>query len=85
MPIGAEIHITPPFGVDSYVLLTTEEQVPDPAVFEAKGVRTRSFDRGPANPLDALLRRVGDHTRGFASEETPTSWSIQRVSLKSEQ
>jgi caspase domain-containing protein len=84
IPLGDQIHITPPFGVDSYVLLTTEEQVPDPSVFEAKGVRTRSFERGPANPLDALLRRVGDHTRGFASEETPTSWSIQRVSLKSE-
>ena len=81
---GGEIHVTPPFGVDSYVLLTTEEQVPDPSVFEARGVRTRSFHAGPANPLDALLRRVGDHTRGFASEETPTSWSIQRISLKSE-
>jgi hypothetical protein len=81
IPVGGKIGIVPPAGVDSYVLLTTVEQVPDLSVFDARGVRSRGLE----NPLGTLLRRVGEHTRGDATEETPTTWSIQRISLKTEE
>ena len=72
--------ITPPFGTDTYLLLTTQPQ--DSINLESlrwKGVRGET--RGAAgSALDRLLSNVG--TRGVASD-VPTDWSLQRMPIQS--
>jgi hypothetical protein len=43
VPLGlpSAFRITPPFGVDTYFLLSTEEPLPNPAILEWDGVRAR--------------------------------------------
>ena len=74
----------PPFGVDTYVLLSTAQPIPDPAVLEFNGVRTRGANGNGAarNPLTRLLTHIGSSTRGV-SAEAPADWSIERLSLRS--
>ena len=71
--------ITPPFGTDTYFLLTTQ---PEDSInlmsLRWKGVRGAT--RGAGSPLDRLLSSVG--TRGAASE-VPTNWSLQRLAVQS--
>jgi hypothetical protein len=75
--------IGPPYGVDTYFLLTSDQPIPDPTVLTFEGVRTRgSANAGAQSPLEQLLGRVGSATRG-ATPPAPTSWSIQRISLRS--
>jgi len=69
--------VSEPFGVDTYVMLTTDEPLPNPSALNSVGVRTRGIDKGG---LSGLLN-VGAATRGQLL--TPANWSVQRVSLKS--
>jgi hypothetical protein len=81
---GAGFDIAPPFGTDTFVLIATSEQLPDPTVLNSAGVRTRSATTGD-NPLQDLLANVGARTRGFRQRPVPTDWSIQRISVQSRQ
>jgi hypothetical protein len=77
---GATIKITPPYGTDTYVLLTTTTPLPEPEVL--------SFDaatRGGGNPspLQSLLQRTNAGTRGN-SEEAPTDWGVQLLQMHSQ-
>jgi hypothetical protein len=75
--------IGPPYGVDTYFLLTSDQPIRDPTVLAFEGVRTRgSANAGAQSPLEQLLGRVGSATRG-ATPPAPTSWSIRRISLRS--
>jgi hypothetical protein len=78
---GTEFEISPPFGVDTFVLIATAEQLPDPSVLEAEGVRTRG-SRSSATSLEDLLGNVGARTRGIVRRAAPVNWSIQRASFK---
>jgi hypothetical protein len=76
---GATVKITPPYGTDTYVLLTTTTPLPEPEVL--------SFDAasrgGNPSPLQSLLQQTNAGARGN-SEEAPTDWGVQLLQLHSQ-
>jgi hypothetical protein len=72
---------TPPYGLDTYVLISTDEALPNPAILESSGVRTRGPRGGTA--LGELLSRTGGSTRSMEPESTSPIWSIDRVLIHS--
>ena len=81
IPLGnaGSFEIAPPYGVDTYFLLTTDEPLPNPWILEWDGVRARS----PATPtaLERVLLLVDDATR--SPIVTRPTWSIERVPFES--
>jgi hypothetical protein len=65
-------------GVDTYVIITTDEPIPNPRILESKAVKTRDASRGS---WVSQLANVGSNTRGELI--TPSNWSIQRISVRS--
>ena len=80
IPLGTAFKVGPPFGPDTYVLLTSQEAIPDPDVLESRGVRIRN--REPETPLAQLLYGIAEEGRGVELP-TPVTWSIKRLSLTS--
>jgi len=78
--LGAKFTIAPPYGADTYLLLTTDEPLADPSILQWDGVR----DPTPAakTALERLLALTGS-TRGGASVLTPATWSIERIVIES--
>jgi hypothetical protein len=75
--LGEPVTISKPFGIDTFVLLSTRDAIPDPAVLEERGVR-----RGSTSPLSMLLSQVATGTRGIRTA-TYLDWSIERLSIRS--
>lgn len=81
IPLGDPFQLGPPYGLDTYVLLTSKEAIDSPdTVLDAQGIRTRGAP--PSTELGSLLSGIGGATRG-ARQSTPTSWSIDRLSFTS--
>ena len=74
------IKITPPFGIDTYILLTTLDQLADTSAFNFSGVLSRGavFE----SPLARLLGDAGTSTRGL-EPEVPANWSVSYTSVLS--
>lgn len=72
--------ITPPFGTETYILLTTNKQLPDPASLNFEGV-VKTGVRGNS-PLQDLLSNASRGTRGPTSP-MPTEWGVQVLQLTS--
>jgi Caspase domain len=72
--------VGPPYGIDTYVLLTTAETMPEPSALESEGLRTRGAL--VENPLQALLGNLGSRLRG-ADPVVPADWAIQRTFIRS--
>jgi len=70
--------IREPLGMDTYILLTSDEVVP-PEALTWQGVRTRSAG---ASPLASLLFSASSATRA-PGPAVPLNWSIQRLSILS--
>ena len=78
--------------MDSIVMLSTEQPLPDPEALNFSGVGasehagTRSLNgSGPPTPLSQLLGDASKGTRGVHSRESfPTSWSLDITPLLSE-
>ncbi|HKQ61124.1 MAG TPA: caspase family protein, partial [Candidatus Polarisedimenticolaceae bacterium] len=83
IPLGGTFKIGTPYGVDTYIVLTSHDALPDPDVLQVQGV-TGGASRGGQSPLARLIQGVNGASRGV-SYETPTDWSLQRVSLESRQ
>jgi len=79
-----DFSVGPPFGTDTYLMLTTEEPIDNPEIFEFDGARSKGSTRGihSENPLTALLSGVGNTTRA-ALRPVPTSWSVERLTFRS--
>ena len=79
----ADFSIGSPFGLDTYILLTSEDEL-DPRIFPAQGVRTRSGSRGTGNTLEDLLENIGvnSRSRGIV-KPVSANWSIQRLTFRS--
>ena len=78
--ISTKLTIGPPFGVDSYMLLTTATALGNPDVLNFSGP---GGTRGAGNgALEGLLGGLGEGSRGVRIP-TPSDWSIQRVFIHS--
>ena len=74
------IGMAPPFGLDTYILLASEERIPDPYILEFQGVISRG--KGSDTPLAKLLQGIGTASRAPAAA-VPLNWSIDRIYLRS--
>lgn len=79
---GANFKITPPFGTDTYVLLTTSTPLSDPAVLNFEGV-VRGAERGLSSPLETLLGSTSAGTRGSMAE-MPVDWGVEYLQMHSQ-
>jgi hypothetical protein len=79
----ADFEIGSPFGVDTYFLLTSDNAIDNPEVFNFEGVRTEAGTRGAADPLTALLSSASSMTRGGSLRPVPALWSIETVTFHS--
>ena len=77
VPVGS-IQISPPFGHETLVMVSTAIPLADPGVLEGRGVRTRSA----GSALDEFLGWVGN-VAATPNTSTSTSWGIDRLSLVS--
>ena len=80
---GMTFRITPPFGTDTYILLTTPTQLGDPTVLDFEGAVKNGTRGVGASALEQLLGSTSSGTRA-ASVSTPTNWSIQVVQMHSQ-
>ncbi len=80
IPLGAKFEIAPPYGVDTYILLATDEPFGDPWILQWDGVR------GPmpatTTALGRLVALTSSTNRG-APILTPATWSIERIVIES--
>lgn len=81
LPGAPVLRIGPPYGVDTLILLSTEQPLADPFVLNFEGVASRGT-RGVASPLERLLGQTSGGTRGFAGE-VPTNWGIGLMTVHS--
>jgi hypothetical protein len=81
LPGAPVLRIGPPYGVDTLILLSTEQPLADPYVLNFEGVASRGT-RGVASPLEKLLNQTSGGTRGF-SGAVPTNWSIGLMTVHS--
>jgi hypothetical protein len=79
----ADFEIGPPFGVDTYFLLTSDNPIDNPEVLHFEGVRTEAGSRGASNPLTSLLAGASSMTRGVSLRPVPALWSIETVTFRS--
>lgn len=81
LPGAPVLRIGPPYGVDTLIMLSTEQPLADPYVLNFEGVATRG-SRGVSSPLERLLNQTSGGTRGF-SGEVPTNWGIGLMTVHS--
>jgi hypothetical protein len=77
---AASILVTPPYGVDTYFLLSSDERLTNERILEWDGVRTR--DGAPLTPLEELLLLTSSASRS-STVITPSTWSIERLVVES--
>ena len=70
-----------PFGVDTYVLLTTGDQIADLSAFSFSGV-LQATRGGPQSPLAQLLGNASANARGV-NPSVPVNWSVQYMPIRS--
>lgn len=81
LPHSLTLRIGPPYGVDTLILLSTEQPLPDPYVLNFEGVARGT--RGAESPLQKLLSdRSSGSSRGFEGE-VPTDWGMSIMRLRS--
>ena len=81
LPGARTLRIGPPYGIDTLILLSTAQPLPDPYVLNFEGVAQRR-SRGMESPLQRLLNETSAGTRGF-SGEIPTNWGIGLITIRS--
>ena len=81
LPGAPTLRIGPPYGVDTLILLSTAQPLPDPYALNFEGVASRGT-RGVESPLERLLGQTSAGTRGF-SGEVPTNWGIGLTTVHS--
>ena len=80
IPVGS-VTVAAPFGLDTYVLLSADESLPNPTILEWSGVRTRGPKGG--TPLEELLSLTGGSMRSMVPLPTTSIWSIDRTLIVS--
>jgi hypothetical protein len=82
-----DFEVAAPYGVDTFMLLTSKEAIEDPQIFEFDGVRSKGASRGIGsdNALTQLLSETGaSHSRGIERNPgVPSNWSLEQVPMLS--
>jgi len=81
LPGARTMRVGPPFGVDTLIMLSTAQPLPDPNALNFEGAATRA-SRGLDSPLEKLLNNASSGTRGI-SGEVPTNWGITTMTIHS--
>ncbi len=81
LPGAPTLVIGPPFGVDTFILLSTAQPLSDPYILNFEGV-AKTRGGGPQSPLDQLLSNTSSGTRGSPGQ-VPTNWSIGLTTIRS--
>ena len=81
LPGSLAQRVGPPFGLDTLVMLSTAQPLPDPYALEFEGVATRGGASDPS-PLGRLLTNTSRATRGVPGP-VPTDWGIDLTTLRS--
>jgi Caspase domain len=82
LPHSGTLHVGRPYGVETLILLSTEEPLPDPYVLNFEGVVSRG-GRGMDTPLGKLLGdRSSGNSRGL-EDEVPSDWGMSMLHLHS--
>ncbi len=68
LPGAPILRIGPPYGVDTLIMLSTEQPLADPYVLNFEGVATRGLPAGVPSPLEKLFNQTSGGTRGFSGE-----------------
>jgi hypothetical protein len=77
IPLAA-FQVEPPYGIDTYFLLTTDEALPNQWILEWDGVRAATEQ---PTPLEQLLLLTGSAERG-PSIVTPSTWSVEKLVME---
>jgi hypothetical protein len=75
----SRFHIIPPFGTDTYILLTTSTELADPEALNFSGV-VRGGETPPASPVESMIRSSDSH---FSPAAMPTDWGVETFELHS--
>jgi hypothetical protein len=75
----AQFEVTPPYGIDTYFLLTTAQRLPNPGILAWDGVRDRP---GAETPLEELIAQAASGTRS-PGPAVPADWSLEKVVCES--
>jgi hypothetical protein len=78
---GGAFSIGTPFGIDTYILLTTADQIADLSAFNFSGV-LQAARGGAKSPLAQLLGNASANARGV-NPAVPVSWSVQYMPIHS--
>jgi hypothetical protein len=81
LPGSTTLRIGPPYGIDTMVMLSTAQPLPNPYALEFEGVATRGDSAG-GSPLATLLTNASRGTRGTPGP-VPTDWGIDLLTLHS--
>jgi hypothetical protein len=79
LPGAPTLRIGPPFGVDTFIMLSTAQPLSDPFVLNFEGV---SRSRGAQSPLEQLLSNTSSGTRGDPGH-VPTNWGVGLTTVRS--
>ncbi len=79
LPSAPLLRVGPPFGVDTFILLSTAQPLSDPYILNFEGV---AKTRGAQSPLEQLLGDTSSATRGSPGQ-IPTNWSIGLTTMRS--
>jgi hypothetical protein len=74
LPRAGAFVIGKPYGVDTLILLSTEQPLPDPFALNFDGVASRGA-KGATSPLERLLSNTSGGSRGI-DEPEPTNWGV---------
>ncbi len=77
---GQRFFVQPPFGTDTYFLLTTAKEIATPWIIESEPVR--SGDEREEHPLAELLLRCTPAYRSDQPLAVPANWSIDRLRVR---
>jgi len=81
LPGARTLRIGPPYGMDTLILLSTAQPLPDPYALNFEGATSRG-EHAAQSPLERLLNRTSGGTRG-STGGMPVNWGIELKPLHS--
>ena len=73
-----------PYGIDTFILLSTTEPISNPSVLDFDGIRQKK-PTGHLTPLEELLYDLSTVSRNSERQAMPLNWSIQRLYVLSKE